>query len=105
MSLTPLTAEEQATIRAVNQGQVDKHAVFKQRPDLCRPEHQIGGEPFLLQPWIELSCVRCGRVMPFLASIGDDSGSERGFTGNAFVQTVFSLCMVCRTVGAYQQSD
>jgi hypothetical protein len=105
VSLVALTIEEQTIIRGVNRRQVDKNAVYKQRPNLCRPERQIGGEPFLVQPWIELSCPRCACAMPFLASVGDDNGSERGFTGNPFVQTIFSLCMTCRIVGAYQQSD
>jgi len=103
VSLVPLSIEEQSTIRKVNNEETDQ--VYGLRPDLCRPEHQVGGEPFLVQPWIELSCPKCSRGMPFLASIGDHSGSTTGFTGNIFVQTIFSLCVSCRTIGAYQQCD
>jgi hypothetical protein len=105
VSLVALTAEEQTVIREINAGRADKYSVLQKRSDLCRPGHQIGGEPFLVQPWIESPCPKCATEMPFLASIGDDSGSERGFTGNMFVQTIFNLCTSCRIIGAYQQSD
>jgi hypothetical protein len=105
VSLLPLGIEEQNIIRRINHHEIDPSEISPQWSHLCKPEHQIGGEPFLVQPWIELDCVRCSRTMAFLASIGDDTGSMIGFTGNPFVQTIFCLCTHCRIVGAYQQCD
>jgi hypothetical protein len=104
-SLSPISDEDQFLLRGLNRHRISASKLIKQRPDLCRPQHQIGGEPFLVQPWISLKCPKCARVMPFLASIGDETGATRGLTGNPFVQTLFSVCPICKVIGAFQQCD
>jgi hypothetical protein len=69
------------------------------------PSHQIGGQPLLLDTYWPMRCPQCQRRMPFLASIGDQSGTQTGFTGNPFVQVLYHYCPSCRCVGAYQQTD
>jgi hypothetical protein len=73
--------------------------------DLARPQHQIGGEPYLVQPLQRVPCPECRRIMPFFGTIGDDTLSPRKFTGNDFVQTLVHLCRACRVAAVYQQCD
>ncbi len=67
------------------------------------PCHQVGGEPLLLAPWRTVTCPRCRKRMPFLATIADDNLDPRGFSGEARSQVLFHLCRACRVVGAYRQ--
>jgi hypothetical protein len=69
------------------------------------PTHQIGGEPLLLDTYWPMRCPKCRRRMPFLASIGNESGTEGGFSGNPCVQVLYHYCRTCRCVGAYHQTD
>jgi len=43
--------------------------------------------------------------MPLLAMIGNRNGSERGFTGNDFVQMLFFFCVACSVVTAENVTD
>lgn len=104
-ALVPIPAREQDAIRDLNSGRLAPADLPAHQRDLVVPRHQVGGEPFLVQPWESLDCPSCTRPMPFLASIGDDSGTPEGLTGNPFVQTCFSYCRPCRVVGARQQCD
>jgi len=74
-------------------------------PALAVPRHQVGGIPLLVQPLLDLHCPQCNKRMALFSSFGDDTGGERGFTGNPFVQVLFHLCSSCAIVGAYQQCD
>lgn len=105
VALFPISASEQDTIRDLNCGRLVAADLPTSHRELCVPRHQVGGEPFLVQPWQSLDCPSCNRPMPFLASIGDDSGMPEGLTGNRFVQTCFSYCRPCRVVGVRQQCD
>lgn len=69
------------------------------------PEHQVGGQPLLLDTYWRMRCPVCGDRMPFIASIGDASGAEKGFTDNPYVQVLYHLCLHCRAIGAYQRTD
>ncbi len=103
--LVPIPATEQDAIRDLNRGGLDPTDLPANQRGLYLPRHQVGGEPFLVQPWENLDCPSCNRPMPFLASIGDDTGTPEGLTGNRFVQTCFSYCRPCRVVAARQQCD
>ncbi len=71
------------------------------------PIHQIGGIPYLVQfdRDFRFPCPRCGENMPFFATVGDDAGDGRCFTGNKSVQVIYHLCHRCLIVGAYQSCD
>jgi hypothetical protein len=104
-ALAPISAAEQGAIRDLNSGRLDPSDLPANQRDLHVPRHQVGGEPFFVQPWVSLDCPSCNRSMPFLASVGDDTGTPEGLTGNRFVQICFSYCRPCRVVGARQQCD
>jgi hypothetical protein len=104
-ALVPIPATDQDAIRDINSGGLDPADLPAGWRDLNVPRHQVGGEPFFVQPWVSLECPSCNRSMPFLASVGDDTGTPEGLTGNRFVQTCFSYCRSCRVVGARQQCD
>jgi len=103
--LIPIPAPAQDAIRSLNNGSLEAADLRAEQRGLCVPRHQVGGEPFLVQPWQSLDCPSCNRPMPFLAFVGDDTGTPEGLTGNRFVQTCFSYCRPCRVVGARQQCD
>src|SRR5262249_38302682 len=103
--LIPIPPREQDAIRSLNSGTMDAADLAADQRDLYVPRHQVGGEPFLVQPWQSLDCPSCERPMPFLASVGDETGTPKGLTGNRFVQTCFSYCAECRVIGARQQCD
>jgi hypothetical protein len=73
----------------------------------ARPRHQVGGVPFLFQysGMLALKCAVCHNVMPFLATICDDTGTGQSFTGNRSVQMVFHFCRRCVVVLGYQECD
>ena len=74
-------------------------------PRLSECSHQIGGEPFLVQPLMRMNCPLCGKAMPFFASIGDDSGDNTGFTKNPYVQVIYYYCRNCHLISSYAQCD
>ncbi len=104
--LTPLTAEQQAIITGLNEGEIEPYG-DRDIMDLDVPAHQLGGEPFVIQPWedFELACPRCGREMPFLASVGDECLSVKGFVDNAYTQVGYSICPDCHIIGAVNRCD
>jgi hypothetical protein len=69
------------------------------------PWHQIGGQPLFLDTYWRMKCPLCDGRMPFLAAIGDESGAEKGFTENPYVQVLYHVCPECWCVGAYHQTD
>ena len=98
---------DQEIIRMLNRDAIDSWEVIRSRPDLAKPRHQVGGEPYLVQQNVydEIRCLICGKSMPFLAAIGDEALDGIGFTGNEFVQVLFHFCRKCNLVAAYQQTD
>lgn len=103
--LSPIPPLEREAIRSLNSGWMLSADRAAHQRDLGVVRHQVGGEPFLVQPWHSLECPSCNRPMPYLASVGDDTGTPKGLTGNRFVQTCFSYCAGCRVIGARQQCD
>ncbi|HZS08264.1 MAG TPA: hypothetical protein VFD58_25750 [Blastocatellia bacterium] len=115
VELSPLPEADQEVIKALNKGKADEWEVRQKKPHLCFPQHQIGGEPFLVQKNPDyqgdgrfaekVTCPECGRVMPFLAAIGDETRGAGGFTGIDFVQVLFHYCKRDHIVAAFQQCD
>jgi len=105
VKLREASLEEQEIIAALNSRALSEWQVEAKFPALGRPRHQVGGEPYLLGNEMEMRCPLCGRAMPFFASVGDDTGTPRGFTENPYVQVMFHFCRSCQVVGAYQETD
>lgn len=105
--LEPISSADQDTIRALNSGSLRGSQVRKTQPRLCKPRHQLGGEPYLVQRNMDkvVRCCVCRQAMPFFASIGDDGPEETRFTENDYVQVLFHCCRKCNVVAAYQQCD
>jgi hypothetical protein len=103
--LRPLTHDEQRTISAPNAGAMKLSAVRDARPDLVRPQHQLCGEPYVVNEPRQAVCPACQGEMPVYASAGDETMSGTGFVGNNFVQVLFHLCSRCAVVTAYQMTD
>jgi thiol-disulfide isomerase/thioredoxin len=107
----PLTEKEQITIKRLNRDQIDEGKPLH----LNRPEHQIGGEPFLVQKnpdfqtdaWGKktLTCPKCKKLMPFLVAIGEKTRGKQGFSGNEYVQVIFNYCQRDRIICAFQQCE
>ncbi len=113
--LQPLTDHEQQTIKGLNRDEISGWEINRKTPYLNRPAHQVGGEPYLVQmnpdyqtdAWTKeiVTCLKCGKLMPFLAAIGDKTRSKMGFAGNDFVQVIFNYCKRDRLICAFQQCD
>lgn len=104
--LEKISSREQEIIHRINTGELDELIMMKKVPNLCRPRHQVAGEPYLIQSYENsLTCPECNQRMPFLAAIADDCVDPRGFTGNQFVQALFFYCIECSIVGAMQRCD
>ncbi len=109
--LQPLTEKGQVTIKKLNRDEIDEG----KPAHLNRAEHQIGGEPFLVQKnpdyqtdaWGKetLTCPECKKLMPFLAAIGEKTKGKQGFSGNEYVQVIFNYCKADRIICAFQQCD
>lgn len=103
--LLPLTKAQQSMIAELNAGEfIDPAVADGLLLDVLR--HQIGGEPYLVQPGAgALNCPKCKAELPLLAVIGDDTIDGRGFTGNDYVQVLYFLCSKCAILAAYQSCD
>ncbi len=96
----------QDVISKLNKDLIKYSEVLRIDSKLTSPQHQIGGEPYLLQGEIDdLACPTCNQQMPFLAAICDDNGDQRGFVGNDYVQIIYYYCEKCNVIGAMQESD
>ena len=104
LSLVALSEEEQAVLRELNgDGEVDwSKGLYR---ELSCPRHQVGGEPFLVQPLEDLDCPHCGDRMPLFGTVGNDTFGPKKFTDNDYVQTLVHLCHRCWTVAVYQRCD
>jgi len=98
---------DQEIITALNRDTIDAWEINRSRPDLNRPRHQIGGEPYLVQRNLEdeIRCLMCSEHIPFFAAVGDEAPHGMRFTGNEFVQVLFHYCRECNLVAAYQHTD
>jgi len=105
--LLRITPEAQRYITLINADEMEEGEEPESYHDLTWPQHQVGGEPYLVQhnPEYRMDCPICGRRMPFLASIADNCLDPRGFTGNDFVQVIYHYCPVCYVVGAGNWCD
>lgn len=104
--LQQVDEHEQSVIRALNRREKDLIVLEEQFPHLAKPRSQVGGEPRLMQwPLPQRTCPECGEAMPLLATIGDENGTPRGFTGNPFVQLLYFFCVPCGTVTVYNIAD
>ncbi len=104
--LVAISPESQQILRQLNNDEI-KPFGDKQLMALAMPAHQLGGEPWLVQPWecFEMVCPSCRRLMQFLASVGDTCLLPQGFVDNNYVQMCFSLCSVCKIICAVVQCD
>jgi hypothetical protein len=104
LTLVALTSEEQDVIRHLNHDDEVDWSDQRYR-ELSRPQHQIGGEPYLVQPSEEVHCAECGGPMPLFGTVGNDTFAPQKFTDNDYVQTLVHLCHRCSTVAVYQRCD
>lgn len=104
-TLAAIAAAEARTLTALNAGELRPNRLGRSAQQLAVPRHQIGGEPRFLQGAPRRACPRCRHPMAFFASVGDDTLGDSGFTGNAFVQVLFLLCVRDRIVLSLQQCD
>jgi hypothetical protein len=103
-TLASLTDAEQVLLHRINigEGEAIEWPTYR---EYAVPRHQVGGEPYLVQPLDDVACPDCGAAMPLFATLGDDTWSEQKFTGNDWVQTLVHLCRRCGTIGIYQRCD
>jgi hypothetical protein len=104
LTLVALTLEEQDILRRLNVGG-DVDWSDRRYQQLSRPRHQIGGEPYLVQPLEEVHCSGCGAAMPLFGTVGNDTFGPEKFTDNDYVQTLVHLCRHCWIVAVYQRCD
>jgi hypothetical protein len=83
--LRKVMPEEQKTISGVNRRKLKPSTIHDDRPDLVRPQHQICGEPYLVNSPREVTCPVCQGGMSIYASASDETMSERGFVHSNFV--------------------
>jgi hypothetical protein len=104
LMLVALTSQEQDALSQLNAGAGVDWADSRYC-DLSRPQHQIGGEPYLMQPLEQLGCPQCGGPMPLFGTVGNDTFAPEKFTDNDYVQTLVHLCRDCWIVAVYQRCD
>ena len=104
-SFVPLPAVHQEVIVRLNSGALDEADLPRELFHLDEPQHQVGGEPYLMQGREELDCCACRRPMHFLAAVADNCSDPRGFTSNEYVQVIYFMCTACTIVGAIQRCD
>jgi hypothetical protein len=99
--------EDESILKKLNEGSINETELFSTRPDICKPQNQIGGVPYLVQknPYLSMSCPKCGKDMPFLACITDDTENGYVFAGNEYAQVLYCYCKACKVISAFQQCD
>lgn len=106
ISLKKISKEEQMILKGLNNEDFDYYETRKENKSITMPQHQICGEPLLMQSeFDELNCPVCLKRMPFLASVSDNCADKRGFTGNDYVQVIYYYCGGCFILGTLQQCD
>lgn len=104
LTLVALTPEEQAVIHRLNLGEEVDWSDQRYKELSC-PQHQVGGEPYLMQPLENVGCPQCGAPMPLFGTVGNDTFTVQKFTDNDYVQTLVHLCHGCSIVAVYQRCD
>jgi hypothetical protein len=108
VTLRPLSRRRQDLLRVFNAASILAPTPGEER--LLEPRHQVGGEPYLIEPLKDVLCQVCSRHMPMLASICDNAAGPAAspgyadtdsFTHNAEIQVIFHYCRRCRVVAAY----
>ena len=99
--LKEISPDCQSLIQMINSGDSEISYAY---PELAKPRHQIGGEPFLFD-YNSMACISCKNEIPLLATIGDEAPDNISFTGNEFVQIAYYFCRNCSIVGASQMCD
>ncbi len=95
-SLEPLDPQFQALIHEFNTSD-DPYSLDIEDLHCQNPQHQIGGEPMLIQDLNVPICPECMEPMQYLACFADENRHRSGFTENCGVQVIFSTCTACRT--------
>lgn len=104
--LEELSGSDQKIISNLNSCVIEEGEIIQTMPHLCQPNHQIGGEPYLIQKEsYKFGCIKCHKIMPLFASIGDKNLDHRGFSGNPDVQMLFFVCTDCSIICAIQRCD
>jgi hypothetical protein len=105
--LEPISEAHQNIIREANARTVFPWDLPGDLAKLCEPQHQLGGEPYLVQGNADESiiCLECNRQMEFLLSVADDCLDDRGFSGSSSVQVLYFVCSNCSVVRALHEID
>ena len=104
--LVPIKEEIQDFLKNLNDKAYSSSKYKKEHRDFFIPQHQIGGEPLMLEPLLaQLKCSQCKKRMPLFASIGNQSSSERGFANNPKVQVLYFYCQRCYIISCFQQCE
>ena len=105
--LEPLTRDHQNTLRLINTRRANMYRIQSSFPEMLVPQHQVGGEPLLLQydAMQPMQCIHCAAKMNFLACIGDDCLDPRGLIGYEGAQVLYHFCRSCNVVGALNRAD
>lgn len=97
-----LTSEEQTAINHANCNGIDFATITKELERILRPNHQIGGSPYVgseIQLQYRSRC--CDGNMNFVAAIGNDCVcDQRGFMGNDYAQLLYFVCDGCHLIRA-----
>ncbi len=132
VELVPLTADQQVVIRLEHLGlldssrqvlppwyrrrepppvrlpsgrRIERGTWAKEFPECYLLQHQVGGEPTLIQRSIDAPvCPCCSQRTVLFASIAPGHPSGQRFVDGDF-QAIFFLCRVCRVVAAYADTD
>jgi hypothetical protein len=104
--LVRLSNSEQRAIEDMNRGTFDEglHAE-QQYGHLVAPRHQIGGEPRLMQGWVDVTCPICSQLVPFFASVSNDCLDPRGIIGYDYAQIIYHYCRACGVIVANNVCD
>jgi hypothetical protein len=104
LALHAITETEQAVLQQINRAE-DPGFAAAHYSDLARPAHQVGGEPYLVQPIQQTLCKECGVSMPLFAATSNETFSPEKFADYDWVQVLFHVCRTCRVVACYQLMD
>lgn len=105
--LLQISDATQEVLCKINRGDPEVDELQFELPALGVPQHQIGGEPFLIQSVLErrVICPKCRSTMPLFASVGNNCLHPDGIMGDDYVQLLYYYCTTCCVVGAFNQAD
>jgi len=108
VTLIRITPKEQDLIRKNNQNKLPPSLRHEKETYPYRsPRHQVGGEPYFAQKSAMkgVTCTLWDEPMPFLASVGDETGWKKTFHDGAWLQVLFHYCGSCQVVDAHHECD